>query len=273
MSAKVTYKKAPLIELIVEIRWTVQVLGLPGGPPIVSGSSSVFDIWFHGLAGALRADGFLELERLVPHDSPVFAYQPVFRFKKPEVPFPIYQFGHGIFTINAGPPNYISWDDFRPQVESGLQALIAHKPAAANVEDFSVASLRYIDAFREELRSGMSNFAFMRDALGVTIGMPAGLLDFAESEDQITPTFALRFPLKEEDKSSLTFQLAVGRIGRAATNDTIMDTTYSVNRSLTVNTDEVLTVLDNAHDVIHGWFTRLTGQLHEKMIPIEQHAK
>jgi len=263
----VTYENAPLVELIVEVRWPVKTIGVPGAPPIVGDTSATFDLWFQQLTVALREEGFQELERLVPHDTPPFAHQPVFRYRQPGERFPIYQFGHGIFTINAGPPNYVSWKSFRPTVKTGLEALIDAKPS--ELQSFTNASLRYIDSFGDELRNGLSNFIFMRDELGVTVSIPQKLLEMAADESEIAPTIALKMPLATDDKATLTFQVAEGRIGSATGSNTIMDMVYAVARPVPMKSDETIQVLDRGYDVVHEWFEKLTEKITDRMKPAD----
>lgn len=146
MESSITYRKAPLVELIVEIRWPVQTIGLAGGPPIVTGQSAAFDIWFQRLTERLRAQGFHNLERLVPHDGIVLAQQPIFRYSRDDGMFPVIQLGHGVFTVNAGPPSYQSWRTFRPEVEAAVAALVETRPQEEPPAAFSRVALRYIDA-------------------------------------------------------------------------------------------------------------------------------
>lgn len=271
-SAKnMSYENAPLVELIVETRWRVETIGIPGGPPIVGGSSPDFDTWFQRVANALRDDGFQELERLTPHDIPPFVHQPIFRFKKTGSQFPVYQLGHGIFSIHAGPPGYVSWEDFRPQVKAGLQILIDCMPGKNSQTGFSTTSLRYLDVFKEDLRERNSNYAFMRDVLGVSINMPEELLCAAKDQNQISPIFVLDIPISEEG-GRLRFELAAGQIGNRPDTDTIMDITYAVNRSLEANAEQLLLILDKGHRLTHRWFTRLTEKIHEKMKPVNMNS-
>lgn len=108
----ITYENAPLIELIVELRWEVSTTPVPGAPPFITDKSAVFDQWFNKFSSQLEELGYHNLERLIPHDFPPAAHQPIFRYKKKaDSSFPIIQLGHGIFTINAGPPDYISWEN------------------------------------------------------------------------------------------------------------------------------------------------------------------
>jgi len=266
----ISYKKAPLVELIVEIQWPVQTIGIPGGLPIIGGTSAVFDLWFQKLTGALNEQGFHNLERLVPHDMPPMAHQILYRYKKTNEQFPIVQFGHGIFTVNAGPPQYQSWETFRPQVEQALKALLDNKPGDLELKALSRASLRYIDAFGEELRQGASNYAFMRDEIGVTANLPKGLLNLATDENEINPTVAFRFPVKDDENATLAFQIAAGRLGNSSSTDTLMDITYLVGREIDPTVESVLAILDKARGTIHAWFEKLTAKLHDRMEPITE---
>ncbi|MGB5833332.1 MAG: TIGR04255 family protein [Thiohalocapsa sp.] len=270
MDKPITYNRAPLVELIVQVQWPVQILNIPGAPPIVAGHSAMFDIWFQRLTGVLRDQGFHELERLIPHDMPVLAGSPLYRYRRAGEPFPIVQFGHGIFTINAGPPNYHSWNAFRPYVDGALKALINSKPEDLNLTEFTKASLRYIDAFDDDLRRGTSNFAFIRDDLGVSITLPDGLLELTPSVDQISPTLSLRIPIQGDEGATLAFQLAAGRLGSRPAIETIMDMTYTVDRPVALTADAALAALQNGYQIIHAWFEKLTENLRNRMEPVEE---
>lgn len=265
MTDSITYKKAPLIELIVELRWSVSVFT---GTPVIAGTDVTFDAWFQALTVKLRELGFHELERLVPHNVMNFAQQPIFRYKKAGAPFPICQFGHGIFTINAGPPSYTKWEEFRPVVEQSIQALLQSKPEKAGINTLAGASLRYIDLFKGDLRAGQSNYDFMKDMLGVSVNIPEALLNYAAGKSGIEPTIALKIPLVEEDNANLIFQLAEGRIGQSMDTDTIMDLTYVTNQEIPAISAAILSRLDNARSMLHEWFRVLTAKLHDKMEPI-----
>lgn len=137
-----------------------------------------------------------------------------------------------------------------------MEALIDAKPS--ELQSFTNASLRYIDSFGDELRNGLSNFIFMRDELGVTVSIPQKLLEMAADESEIAPTIALKMPLATDDKATLTFQVAEGRIGSATGSNTIMDMVYAVARPVPMKSDETIQVLDRGYDVVHEWFEKLT---------------
>ncbi|HSO82083.1 TIGR04255 family protein [Thiocapsa sp.] len=270
MEQTVTYNKAPLVELIVEVQWPVATIGTTGGPPIVGGQSAAFDLWFQRLTERLRAQGFHNLERLVPHDMFLLAHQPLYRYSLAEDRFPIVQLGHGIFTVNAGPPNYRSWAALRPQVEKAFAALVDTKPTDEPPTTFSRVALRYIDLFDTELRAGASNYAFIRDDLGISIGLPDGLIELASDAGRIYPTLAVQLPIDGDQNANMTFQVAAGRLGNRSSTDTVMDMSYVVSGNIPVATAAVLAPLDAAHTAIHSWFEKLTSNIRDRMDPIRQ---
>lgn len=267
MEPSVTYNKAPLVELIVEIRWGVQTAGIAGGPAIVIGQSALFDLWSQQLGHALRSQGYHNLERLIPHGMVLLANQPLFRYSQEGERFPIVQLGHGIFTVNAGPPTYRCWASFRPQVEQAVKALVENKPGGSEPATFSRIALRYIDLFDTNLRGGAANYPFMRDELGVGFSLPDGLIEFAADPNRINPTLALNLPISDENNANLTFQIAAARLGDRSSVDTIMDMTYAIDGDLPLQTDAALESLDKGYAVIHDWFEKLTVKVRDRMEP------
>ena len=266
----VAYRKAPLIELIVQVQWQVQTLQVPGGPAIVTDSSAEFDRWFQQLTERLREEGFHELERVVPHDVPPIAGQVVYRFRRgPDQRFPVIQFGHGVFTVNAGPPDYRSWASFQPQVEKALSLLLASRPRNSKVTKFNSLSLRYLDCFNEDLRKRASNFAFIRNDLGISIHLPDGLLDMASSLDQVHPTLALRLPLKGDRNASLNFQITAGGFPGTKGWNTIMDMIYRYDDPVDLEVQSVCTFLQRGHEIVHHWFETLISGIRDRLEPEE----
>ncbi len=267
MSEYVTYANAPLLELIVEVRWAVTVAGVPpGGPPIVNSTSPVFDKWNNRLSVALEDLGYRHLERLIPHDFPPTAQQPIYRFRrKSGVNFPLAQFGHGIFTINAGPPDYVDWKSFRPDVEAGISALLKSHPEDSEVKHFKALSIRYIDGFREALREGRSNYAFMKDDLQASINLPAYVLGLAANEDDMLPTMALRFPVKDRDKTIMNLQVAAGKVNNEPA--TVMEMNSVTRGEIDLNLETVLSILDESQITLHKTFEAMTERIQDRMKP------
>lgn len=253
-----TFNNAPLVELVVEAQWEVPSVQLANGPKIITDASPLFDKWFQQLSTKLKESGHDTLERLIPHDAPPLAHHPIFRFKKGNEQFPLTQFGHGVFTVNAGPPGYISWDNFKPIVQQNLEALIASIPSDLSIDNFRSISLRYIDAFNDSHKNGASNFSFINDILGIKIELPQNLFEYSSSLDLISPTILLRIPLQDGPGTLLNFKISSGKIKQQGELLTILDMTYVVTNHTNFSSDSALTLLDKAHDTLHDWFMKLT---------------
>lgn len=267
MSDSVTYDNAPLLELIVELRWEVDIAeGPPRAPKFVSSKSPVFDKWNNRFSVALEDLGYQHLERLVPHDFPPAAHQPIFRFKKKSnIQFPLVQFGHGIFTINAGPPDYIDWKSFRPDVEACIAKLLSSKPKDSEINNFLAVSIRYIDAFRDNLREGSSNYAFMKNDLQSSINLPKSVFDLAASEDDIQPTIALQFPIKKRENTLMNLQVAAGKVNDEPA--TIMEMSSITRNTIKAELANVLSILDESQLTLHETFEAMTNRIRGRMKP------
>jgi hypothetical protein len=76
----VTFKNAPLVEMIAELRWGETAQPVQQGLPIVmQGMTPEVDQFFMRLSGEVYQHGFRRAERLVPPGFPIFPFQPVFR--------------------------------------------------------------------------------------------------------------------------------------------------------------------------------------------------
>src|SRR5712692_4130655 len=133
-----TFAKAPLLEIVVELRWvppqiTLQVQQQQGVVPLVIPTlgSSKLDEFFMRLGGRLHQQGFLAVERLLPPGFSML-HQPVYRYRKAADPSPspvLCQAGDGLFSVHGVPP-YHSWEKFYAVVENGIRALLDARDSA-----------------------------------------------------------------------------------------------------------------------------------------------
>ena len=263
----VTYERAPLVELIVELRWAVAAMGPPDGPQVPVGASTTFDRWFEALASRLRGQEYRYLERLVPHEMPPMVGQPIFRFRREDERFPGVQLGHGIFTVNAGPPSYQSWEAFQPVLRAALEAFVETRPADGPNE-LASASLRYIDRFDEELRAGAPCFRFIVEDLGIEIPMPDHLKQVCADPATVLPNVGLRFPVRDA-RATLTVQIAAGRFGPAGPWDTAVAATYTAEGPIPFEPDAVLGTLGSGYNILHAWFESLIRKIRDRLKPVE----
>lgn len=259
-----SFAKAPLVEIIAELRWV---------PPQAQAASGAFPIPFIGdtkqeeflmrLGSKIQNLGFAAPERLVPPGFVTLLHQPIYRFRRAPDPSPVlYQVGTGIFSAHGLPP-YSSWDNFSPDVERGIAALLDTRDPKERTASFSRVSLRYIDAFNKELTSGRDEVAFMRDVLRISIDLPATVVKLVEPG--ATPTFGLQIAFAAGNGMMMNLNLAGGTVrGEEAI---IMDTTVSHDGGAKAEVAETMTLLHSAHDIIHKAFLELTVPIYDLMQP------
>ncbi len=263
----IVFERAPLLELIVQLQWQVESLEIPGAPQIVATSnSSSFDRWFHNLTSHLEKQGYTELKRLVRADMPQFAHQAIFRYQQKNKEFPVIQFGHGVFTVNAGPPSYKSWQDFHSTVESSIKVFLNSVPSDVSLNEFTNVNMRYIDVFDKYLREGKSNYEFISEDLGISLKFPVNLSDYVADAGSISPTFALEIPLKQDPTRKLRFSILSGYTQKMpSTLQTIMELNCTVNASIESTPQRVLSILNDLHEILHKWFMDITSKIQSRM--------
>lgn len=264
-----TFKHAPLAEIVAELRWDVADIGVaqlqPAVPvvPVPVLASTALEEFFMRFGGEAFQLNFQRSERLVPPGFPLLPFQATYRYKKQdEVGSEILQVGLGVFTANAVPP-YKSWDEFAPIVASGIGALIRSRSAADRDKPFISTSLRYIDLFGAELCRGMSTASFVRDVLGIRIDIPAAVSRVAIDDESIVPFVQLTIPARD----SLLMSLTVGEGITGGSQAVILDTTVSTAIPVEPRTEAVMTVLGSARTLIHDMFVAMTKPLHDVMEP------
>jgi uncharacterized protein (TIGR04255 family) len=96
------YDKPPLIEVICEIRWRLQ--------PLVSAPGTAIDPHFSSFSddftNMCKTSSFSLVERINPENVPVefLAGHPIYRFRKQQNQWPLFQIGPGLLTVNDVPP-------------------------------------------------------------------------------------------------------------------------------------------------------------------------
>jgi len=146
----VTYKNAPLVELVAELRWGPSAAALPANDQDQSRtvpfqfSSPKDEELYMQFAALISAEGYGRFERVAPPGIPSLPGQVACRFRPsdPEKQAPLFQLGIGLFTANALPP-YQSWSTFSPVVKLGLERVFeAHQRAADRPFSDVAAQLR-----------------------------------------------------------------------------------------------------------------------------------
>lgn len=133
--------KAPLQEVIFEVRWELDI------SPFINKPEDNFLKMALGVFSSLVKKEFPYFVSKYPQDIPSFLvnYQPTYQFWMGENTWPVYQLGPGIFTVNETEKNYEWQKHFYPLLNNGLKYLIK---AYGKELPFNFVSLRYIDVVR-----------------------------------------------------------------------------------------------------------------------------
>jgi len=235
-------------------------------PLPIGASDTKLDEFFMRFGGAIYADGFQNVERLVPQGFPFIPYQPVCRFRKhSSATHPaLYQVGPGVFTANAIPP-YKSWEVFSPIVRRGVEALLTTRRDMEHDEAFFSVSLRYINAFNSSLTQGQDVSEFVQKTLGISIALPDALSRQIARGENPKPYLQLQLPM--ENGMVMTFAIGEGLVsGESAI---VMDTSVASVTSVPSDAESVMSTLNDARSAIHDMFFGLTDPIKQLMQPAE----
>jgi uncharacterized protein (TIGR04255 family) len=257
----ISFKKAPVIELVAELRWT------PAGDDAMAAGNVALALgtqaeeFFQRFGNAVASDGFTQAERLVPSGVPLLVHHVVWRFRKPGDPNKLLQVGPGLFSANALQP-YRRWREFEPTIALGVKALLASRAGNETDLPFNSASLRYINAFSGDLLGGKGPAAFISDVLGFKQSMPTPISSLHDPNRSMSASVNLLVPIVNTTK---TMKLVIGDGAVKAEPAAIFDIT--VTEPTQVATSDALTTFKTSRDIIHQCFLNLTKSLHEAMQP------
>lgn len=190
--------KAPLLEVIFELRWKV----------VSTGNLFGYDPGFVPFADAftktMTETGFTTHEA-VAQPGPPIAHQVAFRYRKEEV-FPLKQIGHGIFACNTS--TGYEWEDFKAMIGQSIRDVVACYPRS-DVTPLvpSVLELRYVDVFNEELLGNVSWQDFIAKATNMRFETLKFLEDVADTGTD-RGNLGLQLDLKDKNLGRFELQIA-----------------------------------------------------------------
>ncbi|MEE4698586.1 hypothetical protein V2K91_25415 [Pseudomonas alliivorans] len=263
-----TFRNAPLIEVIAEIKWGVGSIppevfaqmssGI--GLQVEGGDSEAF---YSRVSEEVAARGITRAERLMPPGFPVFPGQVVYRYRSAIKQSPnIMQVGPGVFTVNALPP-YKSWGAFEHFLGEGLDALLASRPGGERDSEFASVNLRFINGFGKEFYPEQTRVEFLR-AMGFEVSLP-------EAMDQVTKDandskFNLNYTSTLPDGAVVQINLGEGAKDGVAIQVVELGCTHS---AIAPDRTKLLSVLNDSHSLIESIFLDMTKNIRDLMIPQE----
>lgn len=267
MEEKISFQKPPLVEIVAELRW--DVLGLPMMPvqpppgqsfPVHPKSGMLHEELYSNFAKAIAKRGYTSLERLVPQGFPSLAFKPVYRYRHVDATSPLYQLGPGLFCVNMIPPHK-SWESFRPVIQEGVEFLLQSLVPSQDIKSFSTVNLRYIDAFKENLTDGYTTYQFISDVLGIKAVLPDIIVKHSSDKSQIKTALTFTIPVSI---GNMVLNIGEGVVNNASA--IVMET--SVFSKAGNDQQEIMSLLDKAHEIIYTSFIGMTTKIHGRMDPI-----
>jgi uncharacterized protein (TIGR04255 family) len=259
------FSKPPLVELVAELRWNI-IPGDADNPlalnaiPFGMGDDAADEQLYMKFGAEIHQFGFRLAERLLPPGFPSPPGQVIWRYRSDTEKSHILQLGRGVFSANAVRP-YSSWDEFKPCVDRGIDALQRARPEKDKSAKFSNVSLRYIDLFNADFLGDRNQVSFIREVLGFEMNLPDTVRKRIEKEDAARFTFSISSEIGE----GLSMRLVVGEGNIGGELGVMLDTT--VQSASPTDPSEVGEVLSKAHQMIHEMFVDLTRPISDLMGP------
>ncbi len=229
--------KAPLLEVIFEIKWD-----------IVSNNDIVDFQYLHGDLYSIIKETFPYRENLIPSDIPFELVKgtPVYRFRKIENGYPLIQIGPGLLTINTI-DNIYFWEDFKTGIESVFNAFFKVFPKSKGLKLTPV--LTYIDFFK--INPDFQNaIEFINSNLHLNIHQ-----DFLEDQDTNIKDINVTFNY-QINKDTLSLNLRNGSI--KDNKDGLVLQTKIIGENNIYTSDNLSNWLNETHDFSSSMFKKIT---------------
>lgn len=233
--------KAPLQEVIFEVRWEADVDPATGVPHDKEFLMAAGRFHVHVESEFGHVDNRQPLYEMAPQ---AFMGQAVRQYRPGQGQWPLFQLGPGVFTVNDTHKDYDWRGKFSPLIAKGLDRL---EKAYEGSLPYSQAALRYIDAVNVKDYDFSDWASFIPDHLnfGFTNGFDSGAVPQDVSFQQL---FAL------PDGSQLHLNIASGKDGQG--NDQMIWQT-SVIKSGSFTKAELLQWAESAHAKSSEVFSRI----------------
>ncbi len=260
-----TFEHAPLIEFILELRWTPGGGGPAGGiPPGLTITFGGFEERFFELLGeALSARGLSRAERLLPAGVPSTPSQLIWRWRPgPDYPrMAVVSAGMGALSVSALGDAYESWAAFRPQVVLLLEDLIRVRTMSGDTGPFNYLVMRYLNGFDSQLRGERSTADFISEVLGFRVDVPdcVGQLG-TRSPASIGP---ITVQASGEDGVQWVLTAADGR--RNGQQLAVLDMAGYVSNIVRPEVPVLMDRFDSLWRTLDGTFLTLTSKIHDMM--------
>ena len=255
-----TFKNAPLVEIVAELRWNPEpfFLGAPGQVGFLNPNQC--EVFFQKLLIEVSKIGFSSSERLVPQGMLILPNQIVYRFRSADGT-KLLQAGIGVFSANAVPP-YHSWTQFAPILHDGFSTAFRILQSFGHSATLNAVSLRYIDAFTSIHMGDVEPAVFMQEILNLRSPVPNVVEKLLDKSKPIRSQMQLNFPLEGE----LLLTMNIGEGMNANRRALVLDSAVSTVRAVPI--DNTFAELDRQYAILHSLFMDLTRPIATRLEPV-----
>lgn len=256
-----SFAKAPLVEIIAELRWSPGEAKETDGDPVQA--PEVWEKFFDDFGREVEEAGYPRSERILPSQIPPLMHSVTYRHMPSRASAdssPAFlQVGPGIFSANAL-QTYKTWAEFQPALETGIAALLK---SFDDDKPFTL-TLRYVNAFHKDLYGDRTAASFITDVLGFRIDIPAAVSSLAAPGEAIRSVIQTK--LKTGEQTSLSINIGEGRV--AGKRAVVLDWMTQI-AEVDPDADIVLKRFGEAHQTMHDLFFEITKPIHDLMQPKE----
>lgn len=136
----------------------------------------------------------------------------------------------------------------------------AHEKTGIPKPEFSVALVKYIDAFKGDLLGEYSQLDFMNKVIGLKIGMAQPMEAVCTDTSKVGVHLQWTLPVGPGQMT-----MVIGHGISEGQPSVLMDTTVVIARKIGADRDAAIGALREARGVIHQVFKEMTTPIHELM--------
>jgi len=229
--------KAPLIEVIFEIKWDI------------TNKADILDFqYIHGDLYSRLRDKYPYRENVLPPEVPLEVVKglPVFRYRKDKNCYPLIQVGPGLLTVNTNDDEYY-WDTYLVEINSTLENFnnIYSKFTGLMLSP----SITYIDFFEVDFTK-TNPLDFINENLGLTVEQ-----NFLEKGNLTAKEVNLTFNNTSGD-NLLSLNL---RSGKFNNKEGVVMQTKIIGKKTKYSNEQLNSWLNETHEVCSKTFKKITG--------------
>lgn len=242
------------VHITAEVQWQVDGHASPGpqvpGEPGASvGNENEHKMLIYGFQSKVEGLGFRREESLLPYGARMMAYRPVSRISANGKPDLYYEIGPGIFSAHTTEP-LGRGDEFSTMVREGMKAVLERRDWRAKDQLFPYIAVRVVEAFKEPWVHQQDLDDFLKQALGIHVGLPPGIAKHLRPGYRYKPMLQLQ--IYSVDNRELKISADLGQLDHELAY--LLDTTVTTDDRDILGLDAVMLAVNQSYAIIRDMF-------------------